>query len=84
MDEKDRMMAEQAVHKAAQGTVGEKIIWSNEKTGNSGSAKTIKIGTDKDGHACRQIEQELTIDGKTEVVIIHVCQLNDGHWVVAP
>lgn len=84
MDETDHKLAEHAVHKATLSPVGEKIVWSNEHTGHSGSAKTIKVGTDKEGHSCRQIEQELTIEGKTEVVVVSLCRMNDGHWVVAP
>lgn len=82
MDQNDRAMAEQAADKAAQAPVGEEIRWNNSKSGNSGSAKTIKIGTDAQGHECRQIQQQITVEGKTDVILVDIC-LIDNHWVVA-
>jgi surface antigen len=83
MDEKDRHLSDKAVQQATHAHVGERIIWNNDSNGHYGSAKTIKIGVDKDGRPCRQIEQEINIDGKKEIVIIDIVQMSDGHWVVA-
>lgn len=82
MDQNDRAMAEQAADKAAQAPIGEEIRWNNSQSGNSGSAKTIKIGADAQGHECRQIQQQITVEGKTDVILVDIC-LIDNHWVVA-
>jgi surface antigen len=82
MDQDDRVMAEKAANKAAQAPIGQEIIWSNDKSGNSGSAKTIKVGVNAHGAECRQIEQQVTIEGKTDVVLVDIC-LIDNHWVSA-
>jgi len=84
MDARDRQLADQAAQQASRANVGEKIVWQNSDNGHYGSARTVKVGTDKDGNNCRMIEQEITIDGKTEKVMLNVCQTKDGSWVVAP
>jgi surface antigen len=82
MDEHDKKMAEQAASEAVQSPVGQKVEWNNPNTGNSGSAKTLRIGKDSSGHECRQIEQEITVNGKSDVVQMTVCLIDD-HWVVS-
>ena len=82
MDQNDRGMAEQAANKAAQAPVGQEIRWNNAGSGNSGSAKTIKVGANAQGYECRQIEQQVTVEGKTDVILVDIC-LIDQHWVVA-
>ncbi len=82
LDQNDQAMAEQAANKAAKAPIGQEIRWNNDKNGNSGSAKTIKIGVNSNGQECRQIEQQVTIEGKTDVVLIDIC-LIDNHWVSA-
>lgn len=82
MDDQDKQMAEQAASQAVKAPVGEKIEWENPNTGHSGSAKAVRIGHDAQGNECREIEQEITVDGKSDVVDMTVC-LIDGHWVVA-
>jgi len=80
MDQNDRAMAEHATNQAAQAPIGQSIQWHNDANGHSGSAKTVKVGTDSQGHECRKIEQQVTIDGKTDIITIDIC-LIDNHWV---
>lgn len=82
MDDQDKQMAEGAASEAVKSPVGEKIEWSNPNTGHSGSAKTVRVGHDSEGNECREIEQEINVDGQSDVVDMTVC-LIDGHWVVA-
>ncbi len=82
MDQNDRDLAETAAHNAARAPIDQEIHWNNTNSGHSGLAKTIKIGTNAQGDECRKIEQQVTIDGKTDVILIDIC-LIDRHWVVA-
>jgi surface antigen len=82
MDQNDRAMAESAANKAAKSPIGQEITWNNSSTGHSGSAKTVQLGRDSQGHECRKIEQQVTVDGKTDVILVDICLIND-HWVVA-
>lgn len=82
MNDQDTKMAENAASDAVKAPVGQKVEWSNPNTGHSGSAKTLRVGKDAQGHECREIEQEITVDGKSDIVDMTVC-LIDGHWVVS-
>lgn len=82
MDEQDKKMAESAASEAVQSPVGQKVEWNNPNSGHSGYAKTVRVGQDSQGNECRQIQQEINIEGKSDVVDMTVCQI-DGHWVVA-
>jgi len=81
MDQNDRSLAQDAAEKAATGPVGQEITWSNNQSGNKGSAKSLQSGVDSQGHTCRKIEQQVSVDGKTDLIVIDVC-LIDNHWVV--
>jgi len=83
MDANDHKYAEQAAQQATRANIGDKIVWSNNSNGHFGSARAVKEGADTNGNPCRQIEQEITIDGKTEKVMLNVCKLKNGQWVVA-
>lgn len=82
MDQNDRVMAEDAAGAAARAPVGEEITWRNTNTGHSGSAKTVQLGTDAQGNECRKIEQQVTVDGKTDIILVDICLINN-HWVAA-
>ncbi len=81
MDQNDRAMAQDAADKAAYAPVGQEITWSNSQSGHRGSAKSVQSGVDSQGHTCRKIEQQVTVEGKTDLIVVDVCMI-DNHWVV--
>jgi hypothetical protein len=77
--------SQQREHEAAQiaatrADIGEKIIWHDGNA--SGSVTTKRIGTSTSGRECREFEQTIKIEGKSEKATGTACRNDDGSWEV--
>lgn len=80
MDEVDRMRANQAVLKAQNAPLGERITWNNPNNDHHGSITPTRDGySDRDDY-CREFYQTVTIGGKTEDAYGIACRQPDGSW----
>ncbi len=82
MDEQDRMRADQAVNQAHTAPVGETIAWNNPESGNSGAVTPVRDGTSTSGLYCREFQQTITVNGRTESAYGTACREPDGTWKI--
>jgi surface antigen len=82
LDEKDRMMHEQAAQQALAAPVGQTITWNNPENGHSGTVKTVRDGTDQAGAYCREYQQTIVVGGQTQQAYGTACRQQDGSWKI--
>jgi surface antigen len=82
LDEKDRMMHEQAAQQALAAPVGQTITWNNPENGHSGTVKTVRDGTDQAGAYCREYQQTIVVGGQTQQAYGTACRQPDGTWKI--
>ncbi len=83
LDERDRLLASQAVQQAHAAPVGETIAWNNPDSGHSGTVTTVRDGTQAaTGAYCREYQQTITVGGRTEEAYGTACRQPDGTWKV--
>jgi surface antigen len=71
---------EAAQIKATSMPVGEPIVWHSGNA--SGEVVTTREGRNQAGQKCREYQQTLFIDGKSEQVVGTACLAEDGRWQV--
>lgn len=82
LDKADMLYAANASERAHTSPVGEAISWNNPETGHSGSVTPIREGQSSVGRYCREYEQEIRVDGRTQTAVGSACQNADGTWEV--
>ncbi len=82
LTEADKDYYNQASQQAYEAPVGETITWDNPETGNSGTVTPTRTGQSSSGAYCREFQQTITIDGKTERAYGTACQQPDGSWQI--
>jgi len=82
LDQYDLMMHENAVEESYQAPLHKTISWENEKNGHRGTVTPVKEGRDEQQNICRQYEQTITVDGRTETAVGTACKNNDGTWSI--
>ncbi len=82
MDEQDRMRADQAVNQAHTAPVGETIAWNNPESGNFGAVTPVRDGTSTSGLYCREFQQTITVNGRSESAYGTACREPDGTWKI--
>ena len=72
-----------AARKASAGPIGQRLEWSNPKSGARGTMTATRDfrahGTD-----CRELRGENTAKNRTEPFRIAMCKATDGTWRLAP
>ena len=82
LDELDRLKSDQAYKSAQTAPVGQTISWNNPDSGNKGTVTPVRDGTSSDGQYCREFQQTVTIDNKTEEAYGTACRQPDGSWKI--
>ncbi|MDP6563914.1 MAG: RT0821/Lpp0805 family surface protein [Alphaproteobacteria bacterium] len=83
LDRADRVAMEQTTQNALeQSRSGSSLSWRNPDTGHHGTVTPQDVRETSSGRICRQYEQTVTIDGKTESANGTACRQNDGSWKV--
>jgi len=83
LDRADQLAMAQAEQKAHTAPVGEKIVWNNPDSGNSGSVTPIRDGRNAQSNAyCREYQTTVVIDGREQSAYGTACQQPDGSWKV--
>ena len=81
LDKADRLYAQQAQQKAYTAPIGETIAWNNPESGNSGTFKPTRDGTNTaTGEYCREYQTTVNVGGKTESAYGTACRQPDGSW----
>ncbi len=82
LDKADAEFASGAARRAYAGPVGDRIVWNNPQSGNSGSVTTTRDGYSNAGTYCREYQQTVTVGGRTEVAYGTACKQPDGAWKI--
>jgi len=82
LDDRDRMLHEQAAQQALAAPVGQQITWNNPQSGHSGSVTTVRDGTDQSGDYCREYQQTVVVGGQTQQAYGTACRQPDGSWKI--
>ena len=62
--------------------VGRTSSWSNPDSGHSGTVTPTRTYQTASGGPCREYQQTVTIDGKTEQAYGRACRQQDGSWKI--
>lgn len=82
LDRADLAYAAQANERAHAAPVGETISWSNPESGNSGTVTPTREGYSTASRYCREYQQEIFIDNRSETAVGQACQNADGTWEI--
>jgi len=82
LDERDRLLHQEAYEDARSAPVGETISWNNPNSGHSGSVTPVREGTSSSGAYCREFQQTIYVGGKAEEAYGTACQQPDGSWKI--
>lgn len=81
LDRADRVYAERAAQRGLESDrSGSSSNWVNPDTGHSGSVKPLNTYRSADGLHCRDYQQTITIDGRSEIAHGTACREQDGTW----
>jgi surface antigen len=82
LDRADMMYAKQAEQRAYEAPLGQQVTWNNPESGNYGTITPIRDGSTASGDYCREYEQTIYVDGRSETAVGVACQRGDGTWEV--
>lgn len=80
LDDVDRLKANKAATTAHTSPIGHGINWNNPETGNRGTVTAVRDGTSQDGLYCREFQQTITVESKTQTGTGVACRRPDGTW----
>lgn len=84
LDRADRLYAQRTTQTALETQPsGTTSTWNNPDSGHSGTVTPTKTYKAESGHYCREYQQTVTIDGKTETAHGTACREEDGTWRIA-
>jgi surface antigen len=82
LDRADQVAATRAESKAYQAPIGHSVTWNNPDSGHAGTITPVREGTDSSGRYCREFQQQVVIDGRTQSAHGTACREPDGSWRV--
>ena len=81
LDNADREAAYRAQQNALETQrSGQATTWRNPDSGNSGTFTPQAAFQDSSGQYCREFQQTITVDGKTQTAYGLACRQPDGTW----
>jgi len=83
LDRADRLAMKNTSQSALEkNPVGRTSNWSNPGSGHSGTVTPTRTYQTASGSPCREYQQTVTIDGKTEQAYGRACRQQDGSWKI--
>jgi len=83
LDQRDKQMAYQTQQATLESTrTGQSATWRNPDTGHSGSYTPTKTYENASGQYCREYQEKVVIDGKTNSAYGTACRQPDGSWKI--
>jgi surface antigen len=80
MDDNDRRLMDEANRRAQTAGIGQSIAWSNPESRHYGTVTPTNDGYSQSGQYCREFQQTVTIQGRTESAYGIACRQPDGTW----
>lgn len=83
LDKADRLALQQTTQRTLEsGPSGNVVSWRNPDSGNSGTVTPQPSYQNASGQYCREYQQTITVDGKTESAYGTACRQSDGSWKI--
>jgi len=83
LDKADQAHANRTTQQSLESTpTGKPSRWVNPDSGHSGTVTPTRTFKSAGGQDCREFEQTVTIDGRTEVAYGTACRQPDGSWKI--
>jgi len=83
LDQRDREMASRTTQQSLESSQsGQSTQWVNPDSGHSGTVTPTRTYQNSQGQHCREFEQTVTVDGRTEMATGTACRQPDGTWRV--
>lgn len=83
LDRADQLHANRATQAARTAPIGQPIEWRNPDTGNRGRVTPIREGNNrKTGAYCREYQQTVTVNGRSQDAYGTACRQPDGSWQI--
>jgi surface antigen len=83
LDRADRMYAARTTQSALEtNKSGTASSWTNPDSGHSGAVTPVRTYQTAQGEYCREFQQTVTIDGKSESAYGTACRQPDGSWKI--
>ncbi|MSO54601.1 MAG: hypothetical protein EXQ90_05670 [Rhodospirillales bacterium] len=83
LDRADRVHAEQTTQNSLErNTTGQTSSWQNPDSRNTGTVTPTITYQMANGHFCRDFEQTIVVDGKSERATGRACREQNGEWRV--
>ncbi len=83
LDRADRLAMKRTSQNALESNpAGQSSSWSNPDSGHSGTVTPTRTYQTASGQNCREYQQTVTIDGKTEQAYGRACRQPDGSWKI--
>ncbi len=82
LDKADLAYARSAQTRAYNAPIGQTINWNNPDSGNRGTVTPVRDGYRNSGEYCREYNQTIYVDGRTETAKGTACRGNDGTWSI--
>ena len=84
LDKADAQYANRAAQDAFENyPSGQSSSWRNPDSGNSGAVKPTTTYQASNGQYCREYEQTITVNGRSELAYGTACRQSDGTWRIA-
>jgi surface antigen len=83
LDQRDKQLLYQNQQAALESQrTGQTSTWKNPDTGHYGSVTPVKTYENESGQYCREFQEKVTIDGKTNQAYGTACRQPDGSWKI--
>ncbi len=83
LDNADRLAMRDSTQQTFEsGRSGQTVAWRNPDSGNSGTILPQPAVRDQSGGYCREYQQTITVDGRTEQAYGRACRQTDGSWKI--
>ena len=80
LPEEQKAFNDAAYRSLENASIGEKINWRDNETGNHGNFVPTKEFVDKQGRTCRQLQTQITVRKETITSTASACRLHDSAW----
>ncbi len=83
LDKADRIAMQNTTQRALEtAPSGQQVAWRNPDSGNSGTIEPRRAVQESSGQYCREYQQTITVDGRSEQAYGKACRQPDGSWKI--
>ena len=83
LDNADKAMSQRTAQTSLEtNRIGQAASWRNPDSGNSGTYTPTSTYRSPSGQDCREFEQTITVDGRTERAMGRACRQANGTWQI--